>query len=174
MGKLDWKKLICTDRFSTGGPKPISIPSHPVSAMQNDVSAILSSSAFRRMQRKAQVYIAPDTDFVRNRLTHTLEVAEIARTLAGLIFVELDPASPSMVVGEQKKFADQKFKDALNEHSVRKRDLTEAIAAAAYMHDIGNPPFGHVGEYAITSWFRDYGSRDANDAPAFLKLARFC
>jgi dGTPase len=170
MPKLKWMDLICKERFYLDGPAPISISTNPISEMQNDVTAILNSSAFRRMQRKAQVYIAPDNDFVRNRLTHTLEVAEVARMLSSLVFIELDKNAARLVEGDNK-YVDDEFSAALptkGGRGVRKRDLTESIAAAAYMHDIGNPPFGHVGEFAISSWFEDH-ARKGDSVDAFYK-----
>jgi dGTPase len=113
--------------------------------LQRDVDRIVFSSAFRRMQGKAQVYIAPQSDYVRNRLTHTLEVVSIARSLASQVFVKLEEN-------------DNDFKAAtkqVGKPPIRKRELVEAVAAASHMHDIGNPPFGHIGEYAISSWFKE-------------------
>ena len=90
---------------------------------QRDRDRIVHSKAFRRLKHKTQVFISPEGDHYRTRLTHTLEAAGIARTVARAL--------------------------ALNE------DLTEAIALG---HDLGHPPFGHVGEAVVDACLRErYG-----------------
>ena len=87
---------------------------------QRDRDRIVHSKAFRRLKHKTQVFISPEGDHYRTRLTHTLEAAGIARTVARAL--------------------------ALNE------DLTEAIALG---HDLGHPPFGHVGESVLDACLRE-------------------
>ncbi len=87
---------------------------------QRDRDRIVHSKAFRRLKHKTQVFISPEGDHYRTRLTHTLEAAGIARTVARAL--------------------------ALNE------DLTEAIALG---HDLGHPPFGHVGEGVLDASLRE-------------------
>jgi dGTPase len=87
---------------------------------QRDRDRVVHSKAFRRLKHKTQVFIAPEGDHYRTRLTHTLEAAGIARTVARAL--------------------------ALNE------DLTEAIALG---HDLGHPPFGHVGESVLDACLRE-------------------
>jgi dGTPase len=92
---------------------------------QRDRDRIVHSKAFRRLKHKTQVFISPEGDHYRTRLTHTLEAAGIARTVARAM--------------------------ALNE------DLTESIALG---HDLGHPPFGHIGETVLDACLRDrYGLR---------------
>ncbi len=88
---------------------------------QRDRDRIIHCKAFRRLTHKTQVFIAPEYDHYRTRLTHTLEVAQIARTIARAL--------------------------RLNE------DLTEAIALG---HDLGHTPFGHAGEAALESAYREF------------------
>ena len=101
-------------------------PDSPVrTPFQRDRDRIAHSKAFRRLKHKTQVFIAPEGDHYRTRLTHTLETCFIARTVARAL--------------------------ALNE------DLTEAIGLG---HDLGHPPFGHIGEEALDRALRDRGDED--------------
>jgi dGTPase len=99
----------------------------------SDRSRVVFSSSFRRMMKKAQVFSLETNTYVRNRLTHTLEVADIGRTLARAVGVKLTG------------------KDILN--AARSEGLVAIVENACLLHDIGNPPFGHFGEEAIKSWF---------------------
>ena len=99
---------------------------------QRDFDRIVFSPAFRRLQNKTQVLPLPKSDFVRNRLTHSLETASVGRSLG-------------VIVGKEiiKKYN-------LN-HSPS--DFGAIVSAACLTHDIGNPPFGHAGEEAISAYF---------------------
>ncbi|MEW4466399.1 deoxyguanosinetriphosphate triphosphohydrolase [Parasphingorhabdus sp. JC815] len=99
----------------------------PRDDFQRDRDRIIHSISFRRLRHKTQVFVAPDGDHYRVRLTHSLEVAQIGRTIARAL--------------------------GLNE------DLTEALCLA---HDIGHPPFGHAGEYALEEALADSGGFDHN------------
>jgi len=113
--------------------------------MEQDANHIIFSSAYRRMQKKAQVYIATENDFLRNRLTHTLEVVSIGRMLGGLVVKGLDDSNGPHF--------DAEFSESKQTKGISKREIVDSIAAACHAHDIGNPPFGHIGEFAIRSWF---------------------
>ena len=98
------------------------------SEFQRDKDRILHSSAFRRLKHKTQVFVSHEGDHYRTRLTHSLEVSQIARSICKVF--------------------------NLNE------DLAETLSLS---HDIGHPPFGHAGEYALSKSMKNYGGFDHND-----------
>lgn len=106
---------------------------------QRDFDRIIFSSAFRRLQNKTQVFPLPGSVFVHNRLTHSLEVSSVGRSLGSII-------------GE---FISDNYQSDLNEDSKSfyLHNLGNVIAAACLCHDVGNPAFGHSGEDAIASYF---------------------
>ncbi len=106
---------------------------------QRDFDRIIFSSSFRRLQNKTQVFPLPGSVFVHNRLTHSLEVASVGRSLGTLI-------------GD---FVARTYKDSLSEQSVDffNYGLSNVISSACLCHDIGNPAFGHSGEDAISNFF---------------------
>jgi dGTPase len=114
------------------------IPSGPRSGFQRDFDRLIFSSAFRRLQNKTQVFPLPGTAFVHNRLTHSLEVASVGRSLGKMI-------------GERISTA---FKSSNEEaYEFYRYELANVIAAGCLAHDIGNPAFGHSGEKAISAYF---------------------
>jgi dGTPase len=113
----------------------------------SDKSRIVFCSSFRRMMKKAQVFSLESNTSVRNRLTHSIEVADIGRTLARHVGRKL----------EASKIA-----------TLEEVECIESIVeSACLLHDIGNPPFGHFGEEAIKTWFSHNGTglmpRDHNE-----------
>ncbi|WP_282018000.1 dGTP triphosphohydrolase [Salegentibacter mishustinae] len=111
----------------------------PRSGYQKDYDRIIFSSAFRRLQNKTQVFPLPGSVFVHNRLTHSLEVSSVGRSLGHLI----------------GKYIFDEYLDSLNDESKRfyRNHLKNVLASACLCHDIGNPAFGHSGEDAIVSFF---------------------
>ncbi|MCQ4087803.1 deoxyguanosinetriphosphate triphosphohydrolase [Saccharibacillus sp. JS10] len=107
-----------------------------------DYDRIIYSSSFRRLQDKAQVFPLQDNDFTRTRLTHSLEVASLGRSLAWNIGNWLI---------ETKQYHD--FSDA--------KKLASLVEVSCLVHDLGNPPFGHYGEDIIRSWFAEWFSSKA-------------
>jgi dGTPase len=148
-----WTDVLNGERFFANAERIKSIQNGTTySDLQRDIDLVVFSSSFRRMQRKAQVYIAPNSDFVRNRLTHTLEVSAISRLLAGTILEKIEKIDSEFVKAkDEKKFS--------NKRGLSKRDIIDSISAACHAHDIGNPPFGHVGEFAVRSWFKEMKNR---------------
>ena len=110
-----------------------------------DYDRIIFSSAFRRLQNKTQVFPLPGPVFVHNRLTHSLEVASVGRSLGKAVGDALAERYP----GEGDGFRE-----------FYKYELPSVIAAACLAHDIGNPPFGHSGEDAIRNFFRQLGGAE--------------
>lgn len=106
---------------------------------QRDYDRIIFSSAFRRLQNKTQVFPLPGSVFVHNRLTHSLEVSSVGRSLGSAIgeFI-VDSQKPNLAPAAQEFYL---------------HHLKEVVAAACLCHDIGNPAFGHSGEDAIASFF---------------------
>ncbi|MDZ4744143.1 MAG: deoxyguanosinetriphosphate triphosphohydrolase [Verrucomicrobiota bacterium] len=128
-----WQKLLSWQRLG----KKISPAQDPArSQFQMDYDRLVFSSAFRRLQDKTQVVPLPQSDYVRTRLTHSLEVSCIARTLGTLIGREICSRRNSGL------------------KQIAATDFGAICAAAALAHDIGNPPFGHFGEDAIRHWFK--------------------
>lgn len=126
------------------------MPSGPRSGFQRDYDRLIFSSAFRRLQNKTQVFPLPDLAFVHNRLTHSLEVASVGRSLGKM-------------AGEQ--IASRFKSDNEEAYEFYKYELANVIAAACLAHDIGNPAFGHSGEKAISAYFQENGNEKIDCAP---------
>ncbi|MGZ3959607.1 MAG: dGTP triphosphohydrolase, partial [Flavisolibacter sp.] len=114
------------------------IPSGPRSGFQRDFDRLIFSSAFRRLQNKTQVFPLPGTAFVHNRLTHSLEVASVGRSLGKMVGERISAGFK------------QNHEDA---YEFYRYELANVIAAGCLAHDIGNPAFGHSGEKAISAYF---------------------
>ena len=133
---MSWPRLLSQRRFPDQQLPPASAA--PVrGAFVQDYDRVVFSSAFRRLQRKTQVMPLPETDFVHTRLTHSLETAVVGRSLGRLAARHLMEADAELAA--QLPNLDQ--------------DCGDIVAAACLAHDIGNPPFGHSGEDAISSYF---------------------
>lgn len=129
---MNWEKLLCKERLYL----PAQDESQSGrSRFQRDFDRIVFSSAFRRLQDKTQVFPLPENDFVHTRLTHSLEVSCVGRSLGNAVGIQLIQRHPE-IAGKYTSF-----------------DFGEITAAACLAHDIGNPPFGHSGEDAISEYF---------------------
>ena len=130
---MTWENLLSATRSGKkANPSELSR-----SAFEQDYDRIIFSHPFRRLQDKTQVHPLPEFDFVHTRLTHSLEVSSVARSLgrkAGEVIVQRHPTL-------RKNFS--------------MFDFGAITAAAALAHDIGNPPFGHAGEAALADYFSE-------------------
>ncbi len=129
-GKMNWPQLLTPQRL---GRRHDSREETGRSPYHKDHDRIIFSGSFRRLGRKTQVHPLVSNDHVHTRLTHSLEVSCVGRSLG-------------MRVAEQ-------LRDQLPPWA-GPADLGVMVQAACLAHDIGNPPFGHAGEYAIQDWFR--------------------
>lgn len=131
--KMQWNKLISNKRL---GLEQYHDPgSHTRSDFQRDYDRMIFSSPFRRLQNKTQVFPLPGSIFVHNRLTHSLEVSSVGRSMAEEVSLGLQLKS--------------------NGCCNRLSDIADIVATACLCHDLGNPPFGHSGEKAISSYFSE-------------------
>lgn len=128
---MEWKSLLSAEREYREYKK-----SDIRNAFQRDYDRIIFSNIFRRLQNKTQVFPLPGSIMVHNRLTHSLEVASVGRSIARIVSKNLT-----------KKFGN----DFLNEIY----DIDTIVSAACLAHDLGNPPFGHSGEETISSYFKE-------------------
>lgn len=127
--KERWEKLLSAERLGAG-----SAPFAPErTAFQQDYDRIVFTSAFRRLKDKTQVFPLSKSDYVRTRLTHSLEASCVGRSLGAIVGREI-------IARHQLEH----FESA---------DFGAIVGAACLAHDIGNPPFGHAGEDAIREWF---------------------
>ncbi|MEI6412981.1 MAG: deoxyguanosinetriphosphate triphosphohydrolase [Pseudomonadota bacterium] len=130
---MAWKHLLSGRRLGREAAAPTVRTSRTL--FQQDYDRIIFSSAFRRMQDKTQVFPLAESDYVRTRLTHSLEVSCVARSLGTM--------------------AGEVLFERYRPDGLAPQDIGAIAAAAALAHDIGNPPFGHAGEDAIRLWFRE-------------------
>ena len=132
---MNWNQLLSTKR-SRGSTNKYSKSSDLRSEFEKDYHRIIGSASFRRLQDKTQVFPLDKSDFIRTRLTHSLEVSSFAKSLGqnigeNILAYRRDPSfTPRM-----------------------KEDICSILQCAGLIHDIGNPPFGHFGEVEIREWF---------------------
>ena len=134
---MNWNDLLSLKRFGDQTKRIRKEQDETRLGFEVDYDRIVFSSAFRSLQDKTQVIPFSKTDFVHTRLTHSLEVSVVARTLGRLAGKEILYKHPSLSEIDGYK----------------SNDFGAIVAAAALSHDIGNPPFGHSGEKAIGYFF---------------------
>lgn len=138
---MNWESLYSAQR-SGDRPRGGNNPDAARTSYVRDYDRIIFSSAFRRLQNKTQVFPLPGAVFVHNRLTHSLEVASVGRSLG-------------KAVGDA--LADKYFSGNEAHSAFYRYELQSVISAACLAHDIGNPPFGHSGEDSIRTYFKELG-----------------
>ncbi|MHC6201559.1 dGTP triphosphohydrolase, partial [Elizabethkingia miricola] len=138
--KLTWNNCFSNKRFGFQSDIPDIRNEY-----ERDWDRIIFSSPFRRLQNKTQVFPLPEEIFVHNRLTHSLEVASVGRSLG-------------KIVGKRLLEIEEISKEE-NARKFYKNNLKNVIGAACLAHDLGNPAFGHSGEEAISKYFK---KRDTN------------
>ena len=134
---MNWEQLLSLKRFGDTQERPRIAQDETRLGFDVDFDRIIFSSAFRSLQDKTQVIPLSETDFVHTRLTHSLEVSVVGRTLGrrvGKVLLERHPNLVSL--------------------GYTFNDFGAIVAAASVTHDIGNPPFGHSGEKAIGEYFK--------------------
>jgi len=131
--RMNWEQLICDTRLGQEHYKDKKAGVR--SDFERDYDRMIFSSPFRRLQNKTQVFPLPGSIFVHNRLTHSLEVSCVGRSLANEIAIRL-----------HEKHLSEPWRDKL-------WGISEIVAAACLAHDLGNPPFGHSGEKTIGEFF---------------------
>ena len=135
---MNWQQLLSAKRF--GMEEYHDDKHHDRTDFQRDYDRLIFSAPFRRLQNKTQVFPLPGSIFVHNRLTHSIEVSCVGRSLGVIVGKELRKKYPNSPADFE--------------------EINSIIAAGCLAHDLGNPPFGHSGETAITSYFsEDKGMR---------------
>ncbi len=132
---MNWNQLICDKRL--GMEEFHDDRHHTRSDFLRDYDRLIFSSPFRRLQNKTQVFPLPGSIFVHNRLTHSLEVSSVGRSMGNEIALRL-----------RDKYASVSWTQKLD-------CLRDIVAAACLCHDLGNPPFGHSGEKTISTYFSE-------------------
>ncbi len=134
---MNWEQLLSLKRHGDTEDRPRATQDETRLGFEVDFDRIIFSSAFRSLQDKTQVIPLSETDFVHTRLTHSLEVSVVGRTLGRRVGKVLLERHPHLV-----------------DLGYTFNDFGAIVATACLMHDIGNPPFGHSGEKAIGEYFK--------------------
>lgn len=155
---MEWKQLLCSERLRKSERHQSDTDYR--SEFEKDYHRIIGSASFRRLQDKTQVFPLDKNDFVRTRLTHSLEVSSIAKSLGQSVGMAL----------EQKQLITESQAGA----------IADILLCAGLLHDIGNPPFGHFGECVIREWFEkainriDYKNKPLADYMTGQQIQDLC
>jgi dGTPase len=146
---LDWKKLLNEERRKNKEGKKIEDTGTKGSRteMERDYDRILFATPTRRLADKTQVFPMDSSDSVRTRLTHSMEVSNLARSIGTTLAFD---------------YAEEIFGKKHEELNV-KRKVPALLAAMGLVHDLGNPPFGHQGEVAMRDWFKAKRDNENSD-----------
>lgn len=143
---MNWNDLLSKERLGSQIEIPYNETKYSMSEFEKDYWRIIDCPAFRRLQDKTQVFPLDQSDFVRTRLTHSLEVASLAKQLVTMIHRNINDSY------------DPTFEDAKKTYPFTAENAQHAAdiaACAGLLHDIGNPPFGHFGEDVVHAWFEN-------------------
>ena len=132
---MNWQQLL-SDRRVGAETRQGGGGDYARSEFERDYDRLVFSPPFRRLQNKTQVFPLPGNVFVHNRLTHSLEVSCVGRSLGNMVGTALQRKYPDMGID---------FRSS----------LSAIVSAACLAHDMGNPPFGHSGERAIGAYFTE-------------------
>ena len=130
---MKWECLLSSKRL---GQEDLPQRSDDRTEFQRDYDRLIFSAPFRRLQNKTQVFPLPGSIFVHNRLTHSLEVSSVGRSLGNDVSRHILRSHPEL-------------------YSTHFTELGSIVSAACLAHDLGNPPFGHSGERAIGTYFSE-------------------
>lgn len=147
--KEKWALLLSDMRFREKSP---TIPTDGRNPFENDYGRLISSAPIRRLQDKTQVFPLEQSDFIRTRLTHSLEVSYIAGSIGQSVEKILYDKGDLTV--EQKGL------------------LSSLLRVAGLVHDLGNPPYGHFGEEAVKKFFKDYFESHPDISKKFNDIER--
>src|SRR5215217_1514267 len=134
---MNWEKLLSSKRWGNED-RFIGNQKEARSEFQRDYDRIIFSSPFRRLQNKTQVFPLPGSVFVHNRLTHSLEVASVGRSLGTIFYNRIKDIDAT-----------------IDDTCPLLCEIGNIVASACLAHDLGNPAFGHSGESAISYYFTD-------------------
>ena len=136
---MNWEQLLSLKRYGDTNKRLRKEQDETRLGFEVDYDRVIFSSEFRSLQDKTQVIPLSQTDFVHTRLTHSLEVSVVGRSLGRQVGLKIL----------------QKYPHLKEVHGYQENDFGAIVASAALAHDIGNPPFGHSGEKAIGHYFQD-------------------
>ncbi|WP_289045437.1 dGTP triphosphohydrolase [uncultured Olleya sp.] len=146
-----WEKLLQGVTFRNRS-ETISIDGRD--PFENDYGRLISSSPIRRLQDKTQVFPLESSDYIRTRLTHSLEVSYIGSSIGKSI--------EKYVIDEKKDLPE-----------IYRGQISSLLRGSGLVHDLGNPPFGHFGESAIQDYFKDYFDNNSDIDLSEIEKADF-
>ncbi len=156
---MNWTQLMCEHRLRDYKKNNPDLRTE----FEKDYHRIISSSSFRRLQDKTQVFPLDKSDFIRTRLTHSLEVSSFAKSLGQRVGTRI---------------INEGLADDFDEST--RNDICDVLQCAGLLHDIGNPAFGHFGESAIQDWFKknlgiiEYNGKPLNEVLSEQMRKDFC
>ncbi len=144
---MEWDKLLSIKTSVKREKEPEEWIKYPSDDFEKDYNSIILSASFRRLQDKTQVFPLDRSDFIRTRLTHSIEVATIGKQLG------------TMITQNKSNYLQEDFnlknEEKREERSKIVHSIPTVLSCAGLLHDLGNPPFGHFGEMIIGEWFKE-------------------